>query len=146
MGFSFPALPTMAGCCVRVRVKLGSSGVSTPWITRSRFLCKPNLPLGYSRLTRCAGRDGERLPATGRVHVRGLLSPALDMAVRIFTNVEPREFGPLTSAVQRRPDVFTNVCRRSAIRINKAVSVGHPPCTFTIVRAGCCTVAADYRQ
>jgi hypothetical protein len=38
-GFLFPVLPTIAGLCVRVRVKLGSTVVSTPWITRRRFGC-----------------------------------------------------------------------------------------------------------
>jgi hypothetical protein len=33
-GFLFPVLPTVAGCCVRVRVKLGSSIVDsyTHWM------------------------------------------------------------------------------------------------------------------
>ena len=31
-GFLSPVLPTVAGHCVRVRVKLGSSGVRRPWI------------------------------------------------------------------------------------------------------------------
>src|SRR5215212_5099290 len=34
----FPRLPTIAGYCVRVRVKLGSSGVGNSWITRRRSL------------------------------------------------------------------------------------------------------------
>jgi hypothetical protein len=38
---------------VRVRVKLGSSGVASPWMTRHRFLC-----------ARCASRDKDGLPAT----------------------------------------------------------------------------------
>jgi hypothetical protein len=37
-GFLFPALPIIAGYCVRVRVKLGSSGVGNPWIARRRYL------------------------------------------------------------------------------------------------------------
>ena len=58
--FLCSVLPTIAGQCIRVRVKLGSSGVSSPWITRRRrFLC-----------TRCASRDGDGLPTTGRVTAR----------------------------------------------------------------------------
>src|SRR5215211_2210426 len=30
----FPRLPGIAACCVRVRVKLGSFGVGSPWIAR----------------------------------------------------------------------------------------------------------------
>jgi hypothetical protein len=39
-------LPTIAGYCLWVRVKLCSSGVSTPWTTLRPFLC-----------TRCARSD-----------------------------------------------------------------------------------------
>src|SRR3712207_5675274 len=90
-----PVLPTIAGYCVRVRVKLGLRGVGSPWITRRRFLCKPDLRPGYSQLTRCTDGYGDPLPATGRVYARWLPPPALHMAMSIFINVEPREFGPL---------------------------------------------------
>src|SRR5688572_4478928 len=38
--FLFPALPTIAEHCVRVRVKPGSNGLRSSWIIRRRFLCR----------------------------------------------------------------------------------------------------------
>jgi hypothetical protein len=70
-------LPGIAGYCVRVRVKLRSSGVRSPWVTRRRFLCRPHPRLRHSRPVRCVGRVGDRLPATRRVHVGRLPTPAL---------------------------------------------------------------------
>jgi hypothetical protein len=70
----FPALPTIAGYCVRVRVKLGS-GAS-------------------------GGRD--KLPATGRIHARQFTLPALRWQSPYSYYVESREFEALTSAMQRR--------------------------------------------
>jgi hypothetical protein len=37
-GFLFPVLPTLAGYCMRVRVKLGSSVLGNTWMTRRQFL------------------------------------------------------------------------------------------------------------
>ncbi len=67
---------------------------------RHRSLCKPDPRLGYSRLARCASKEGDELPATGRVHARRLPPPALHMVVSIFINVEPTGFGLLTSTVR----------------------------------------------
>src|SRR5215212_9330407 len=68
--FLFCGLHCVAPYCAR-------GGVRRVWNTRRRFLCQAGLRPGYSRLTRFAGRDGDVLPVTGRVHVRRLPLPAL---------------------------------------------------------------------
>jgi hypothetical protein len=87
-GFLFPGLPTIAGYCMRVRVKLGSSGVKSPWITRRRFLRRPDLSpfspgLDVRRGVFCSlatdfdasyGHTSSRIP--GRRESSSLLLPA----------------------------------------------------------------------
>ncbi len=73
-GFLFLSLLRVAPYCARGGVKVVSGEVRRQWITRRRFLCNPDPRLGYPRLARCAGRDGDGLPATGRVHARRSVS------------------------------------------------------------------------
>jgi hypothetical protein len=63
-GYVFLVMPSIAGYCVRARVKLGSSGVGTPRVTRGWFLCRPQPRLG--RVWRCLtpGRDLSLLAST----------------------------------------------------------------------------------
>ena len=49
-GCSTLAVLTMAGSYLGVRVKLGSSGVGSPWMARSWSPCKPDARPGYSQL------------------------------------------------------------------------------------------------
>ena len=67
-------LPTIAGYCVRVRVKRGSG----------------------------ASEGSDKLPATGRIHTRQFTLPALHWQSLYSYYVESREFEALTSAIQRR--------------------------------------------
>jgi hypothetical protein len=86
-------LPGIAGYCVRVRVKLRSSGVRSPWVTRRRFLCRPHPRLRHSRPVRCVGRVGDRVPATRRVYVGRLPTPALyDWQCPLSISVEQPRF------------------------------------------------------
>src|SRR5687768_8685132 len=84
-GFLFPRLPTIAGYCVRVRVKLGSSGIRISYLDITEWLTAPACPL--AGILRAASPDGRlwvqliRDPATLvtlphpprlRLHVRRL--------------------------------------------------------------------------
>jgi hypothetical protein len=110
-GFLFPVLPTIAGYCVRVRVKLGSSMVSKLWITRRQFP------------SRSMHKEGYGLTATGRLHAR-LAQPPAPPWMCVFVNVEPRGIEPLNFAMQRlrlrivgsRGGQWRDVCLRLAYR------------------------------
>jgi hypothetical protein len=65
-GFLFSGLLHVAPYCAPGGVRVVSSVVSTPWISRGRFHC-----------ARYVRRDGDGLPSTGRVHARLLTLPAL---------------------------------------------------------------------
>jgi hypothetical protein len=68
------SFPWFAVCCTVLRSRWCQSGVRSSWITRRGFLCNPDPRLGYPRLARCAGRDEDGVPATGRVHARQSVS------------------------------------------------------------------------
>ena len=52
----FLALPTIAGYCVRVRGKLGSSGLGNTWMTRRQFLFEPRPRASVCNTNGCRDR------------------------------------------------------------------------------------------
>src|SRR5215208_4775892 len=59
-----------------------------------------------------------------------------------ISEVEPRGFEPLTSAVQRRHHTFLKVSRVCKIPGNSSIFPKSLFCSFQILYSGCCTAAA----